>query len=332
MSLKLYCHTEQAWEAMYKDCLDARHSIEFEQYIIRNDRIGMRFLNLFLKKAEQGVFVRLLFDRVGSRTVFSSPVVHAIRKSGGEVTFYNPIGWVNLAVPRTWFPRNHVKSLLVDDSVAYVGGVCLADYMKDWRDMYARMTNMSLKDARLPGDKVDYCISQPELLRNRIYKELLAQINGARESIFMTTPYFLPPEPLRVALYNAIRRNVEVNVMVTERSDIPLAVHVSRSFFPPLIRAGIRIFSYQDAVLHAKYTVVDRRWAMLGSTNIDYLSLLRNRESNLLIRDMAMVNRLRSHFVNDRKRCIELGEDFLKMVPLRAKVSGYLGRCLKRVI
>lgn len=332
MTLQLYCRTEEAWNAMYRDCLDAKKSIEFEQYIIRNDRIGMHFLDMFLKKARQGVAVRLLFDRVGSRTVYDSPIVHAIRNSGGTVAFYNSIGVKNLFRPRTWFPRNHVKSLLIDQNVSYIGGVCLADYMSDWQDMYARMNELALRDAMAPGDRFNFCISQPPLWRNRIYNELLRQIAQARESIYMATPYFMPPERLRAALQEAIKRNVDVRIMVTEKSDIPLAVHVTRSFFPHFIKSGMRIFSYRNTVLHAKYTVIDRKWAMLGSTNLDYLSLLKNREANLFIRDGETIERMQNHYLNDLNNCEELHADFLKFVPLRAKITGYLGRGLKRVI
>src|SRR5688500_15145462 len=117
MQLQLFTRTYEAWQAMYQDCLDARNSIEFEQYIIRNDETGNRFLKLFAEKAEQGVRVHLLFDRVGSRQVFSLPVIENIRKYGGQVVFYNPIGWINILTPLTWFPRNHVKALLVDSSI-----------------------------------------------------------------------------------------------------------------------------------------------------------------------------------------------------------------------
>lgn len=332
MTLQLYCRTDLAWEAMYQDCLHARHSIEFEQYIIRDDDIGMRFLNLFLKKARQGVAVRLLFDRIGSRTIFDTPVVEAIKKSGGRVTFYNPVGWPDLFRPKSWFPRNHVKSLLIDDQVSYIGGVCLADYMSDWRDMYARMTDSSLKDANTPGRDFSYCFSRPLSSRNPIFTEFLSQIDRARESIYMATPYFLPPDQLRVALLQAVRRNVDVRVMVTEKSDIPFAVNVSRSFFPPLIKSGIRIFSYKDAVLHAKYAVIDNKWAMLGSTNIDYLSLLRNREANLFISESETVKMMKHHYLCDLPGCEELDADFLSNVPMRAKMAGYLGRSLKRII
>jgi len=317
---------------MYRDCLDANRSISFEQYIIRDDHIGMRFLNMFLQKARQGVAVRLIFDRIGSRTVFTSPLIQAIRNSGGRVTFYNPIGWHNLFLPSTWFPRDHVKSLLIDGYVSYVGGVCLADYMKDWQDMYVRMTNMSLRDALSPGDEFDIRFSMPHRARYPIYEELLTRINRATDNVFLATPYFLPPDTLRIALLHAVRRNVDVRIMITEKSDIPLAVHVSRSYFPSLIESGLRIFSYRREVFHAKYAVIDGNWAMLGSANIDYLSLLRNRETELFISDPETVDILKQNFLFDLRYCEELRPDFLRFVPASAKFTGYLGRSLKRVI
>ena len=353
MQLQLYSRTHEAWQAMYQDCLMAKISIEFEQYIIRNDEIGRNFLNLFAEKARQGVRIHLLFDRVGSRKIFSSPIINNIRESGGRVVFYNPIGWINLLAPMTWFPRNHVKALLIDSSVAHIGSACLADYMKDWRDIHARVTGDPVGeiekefsytwaranrgiDSISKGITADgdfrYLVARPLLFPNPIYRELLFEISRAQHNIYLATPYFMPPLRLRMALKNAVRRGVKVHVIVTEKTDVPLAVHVSRSYFPTFIRNGIRIFSYKETVFHEKYAIVDDQWAMLGSTNIDYLSLVRNRESNLLIRDEDTIEYLRQHFIRDRESCEELHADFWKKLPLPSRIIGYLGRFLKKMI
>lgn len=212
--MKIYSWTHEAWEAMYQDCVAAKISIEFEQYIVRNDEIGQRFLRLFAQKARNGLRIRLLLDRVGSRKVFHSELIKKIREGGGQVIFYNPIGWLNLFTPWAWFPRNHVKAVLVDSQIAYVGGVCLADYMKEWRDMHARLIGAPAhaveedfsflwkrattrkKQVRhfvKQDGKFNYVIAQPSLPSNPIYQELLKQINAAKDYIYIGTPYFLPP-------------------------------------------------------------------------------------------------------------------------------------------
>lgn len=353
MAVKLFFNTGETWEAMYKDCQAAKSLIEFEQYIIRNDDIGNRFLTLFRDKAREGVKVRLLFDRVGSRQVYGQKVIQEIRENGGRVTFYNAIGWLNMIRPSTWFPRNHTKVLLIDSKVAFVGGVCLADYMKGWQDMHARLTGEAADEVEAdfasiwkragqgkqpvnrdydPGKKFDYCLSQPALSRNPMYEELLEQIRAAKKYIYIATPYFLAPSRLRRALRGAAGRGVDIRIMVTELTDVPFAVCVSRSYFPALIRKGMRFFFYKNTVLHAKYTVVDGRWAMLGSMNMDYLSLLYNREANLLIREKKTVEVLAAHFLVDQENCREIAADFLKSLPLPTRLVGYLGRCLKKFI
>lgn len=352
-NIQLYPWTHEAWQAMYDDCARAERSIEFEQYIIRNDEVGHKFLTLFADKARQGVKVRLLLDRVGSRTVFSSPFISHIMDNGGEVIFYNPIRWINLLTPWRWFPRNHVKTLLIDSHTAYVGGVCLADYMADWRDLHARITGAPIKiieadfartwgrmserkirrrDRHEDNGDTDYIVARPSFPSHPIYERLLAQIAQAEKTICLATPYFMPPKRLRRALKKAALRGVDIKVIVSEQTDVPLAVYVSRSYFPYLIKHGIRVFSYKKTVIHAKYAVIDGQWATMGSTNMDYLSLLRNREANLIINDPAVINGIQQHFHGSLAESEELEKDFWHHIPLPAKLAGYLGRPMKKMI
>jgi len=351
--LQFYSRTGDAWEAMYCDCLKAKASIEFEEYIMRNDEIGRRFLSLFIVKAKEGVAVHLLLDQIGSRSLIFSPQIKQIREHGGTITFYNPIPWIHVFMPSTWFPRNHTKTMLIDSRIAYIGSVCLADYMRDWRDLYARVTG-DLVDSIVQDfayiwaqaigvDKIPlrptasksafhYVVAKARLTPSPVYKELLLEIAQAEKNIYLATPYFMPPLRLRHALLKAIKRGVKVKVMVTERSDVPLANLISRSYFPRFIRAGISILSYNKSVFHAKYTVIDDSWATMGSTNIDYLSLLRNREANILIRDPATIAALKHAFIADMVHCIILSPDVWKDTPLLSRVVGYLGRAIKRMI
>ena len=351
--LQFYSRTGDAWEAMYCDCLKAKASIEFEEYIMRNDEIGRRFLTLFAAKAKEGVAVHLLLDQIGSRSLIYSPLISQLRECGGTINFYNPIPWIHVFMPSTWFPRNHTKTMLIDSSIAYIGSVCLADYMSDWRDLYARVTG-DLVDSivqdfayiwaqavgvnKIPlrptatKSGFHYVVAKARLTPSPVYNELLSEIAKAEKSVYLATPYFMPPLRLRHALLKAVKRGVTVMVMVTQKSDVPFADLVSRSYFPRFIRAGISILSYNKSVFHAKYTVIDDSWATMGSTNIDYLSLLRNREANILIRDPATIAALKQAFIADRAHCIILSPDVWKNTPFLSRVVGYLGRAIKRMI
>jgi cardiolipin synthase len=337
---ELYARTQDAWEAMYADCAAAKTSIDFEQYIILNDDTGMKFMDIFADKARAGVKVSLLLDRVGCRQVFDCPQVHTIREHGGKVAFYNAIGWLNLFSPSSWFPRNHVKSLLIDRQVSYIGGVCLAAEMAEWRDLHVRLTGEPMQQmanslAAIPATAsphFEYLVSRPFHLKNPIYEELLAQIRTAKNYVHIVTPYFLAPRRLRRELFKAARRGVEVSVVIAGKSDVPMAKYVSQSYFPRMIRRGLNIWSYEPTILHGKYMIVDGEWGMVGSTNMDYLSLLRNREANLTVHKHDLVDALEEQFQDVKKHAHKLSPDFWKSVPLPLRLAGYLGRYMKKIM
>ncbi len=353
--IKFYLSAGEAWEAMYQDCLNAQESIELEQYILNNDEIGKRFVKLFVQKAKQSIPVRLILDKVGSSSMVSSPEIKELQDHGGEVFFYNPITWLHIFLPHTWYPRNHIKTMLIDSKIAYTGGVCFAAFMANWRDTQARFTGALAKQAkedferlleqlrerkklrrfirnRRKGSWLRYVVSRPQLGANPIYKEILGQIYKAEKKVCMVSPYFMPPFRLRRALRLAVRRGVKVQIMMSEKTDVALADCVSYSYFPQMLRAGVEILLYKKSVLHAKYTVVDGTWATIGSTNIDYLSLMRNREANLIIDQIPVAAELQSHFDRDVPDCIEVTNSFYESLPPHIKLAGFLGRFFRKIL
>lgn len=339
------------WRAMLEDCARAQRAIDLEQYILKDDNIGRAFLSLFTEKARQGLRVRLMLDGVGSRGLIPSPALAAFREAGGTAHFFNPIGLNNALVPQKWLPRNHVKTLLVDGKTCYAGSACFDDAMAGWHDMQLRFGGAlaamveryfdhlwERKDSpRPPGDEAHagglcWIVTQSGLRPNRIYQELLRGIGNARHSISIATPYFLPPFLLRHALAAAVRRGVKVRVMLNEKSDVGIADLVCRSYYPSLLRHGVRLFHYQGAVLHAKYVAIDDDWATIGSTNMDYLSLLQNREANVFIRDRETVRDIGDDFGDCLRRCREIGPGYHKNLPAWKRALGRLGRSLRRVL
>ncbi len=337
---QLYPRTQDAWHAMYEDCAAAQKSIEFEQYLILSDEIGLKFMDIFAQKAQAGVKVSLLLDRVGCRQVFNSPQVKTIRENGGRVSFYNSIGWLNLFRPNSWFPRNHVKSMLIDHKVSYIGGVCIAAEMAEWRDLHVRLTGEPMElmaknfngTSKATSPHFEYLVSKPFQVHNPIYEELLHQIRTAKDYVHIVTPYFLAPRRLRRELFKASARGVEVSVVVAGTTDVPIAKYVSHSYFTRMIKRGLHIWSYQPEILHGKYMVVDGRWAMVGSTNMDYLSLLRNRESNLIVKDHDLVAAIEGEFQDAKESSQKLPLNFWRSFPLHLRIAGYVGRYMKKIL
>ncbi len=316
--IELFTHIQPTWQRMFEDCGAARESIYFEQYILEDDDIGRAFLALFLRKAEEGLSVRLTFDYVGSYSIVSSDLVAAIRAAGGTVRFYNRITLEDVFHPSRWLPRNHCKTLVVDSRIAYVGSACIADSMKDWRDFHVRIAGITVPgllppdmagDPGTPMDPVRYLVHNPRQKPNPIYQEFLEKITAARTRVYIATPYFFPPYALRRAMRDAAARGVNVTIMLSKKSDIPLLTFFTRSYFPWLINRGIRVVFYTESLLHAKYALVDDDWAMLGSTNVDYLSLRYNREGNLIFSGGDMVATLKGIFEKDLLLCEEADRD-----------------------
>lgn len=352
--IQFFLDPPTVWEAMYADCKAATQSIDFEQYILNNDEVGQRFLKLFADKAAEGVQVRLLLDRVGSRSVYETEWVKAIKEKGGHVHFYGGRSWLNIFVPWRWFPRNHTKVMLIDSKIAYIGSACIEKDMSDWRDTQIRLVDILANDIKAefqltwnnvierkkkkpyyasPSGKTwRYVVNQPRIMPNPIYRELLREIRHAKKAIYLATPYFVPPWPLRRALGRAVKRGVKVNIMMAEKSDVTLADNVSRSYFYRLLRKRINIFLYQKNVLHTKYAVIDDQWATIGSTNMDYLSLMHNREANVITSDEKVIDELESHFNNDLKDCIKVDKAYYKSIPLKTKIIGHLGRVMRRFL
>ncbi|MGD9650485.1 MAG: phosphatidylserine/phosphatidylglycerophosphate/cardiolipin synthase family protein [Dongiaceae bacterium] len=354
--LQFYLTSGEAWEAMYRDCEAAAATIDFEQYILQDDGIGKRFLNLFIAKAKEGVKVRLILDKVGARKLYRSVAVNELEKQGGQVEFYNPIGVLNLFFPKTWFPRTHMKTVIIDSKTAYLGGVCFADEMCDWRDTQLRINGKMVKDIEEDftaiwrrvkegiktrprpypplHEPLRYVASRP-LSRahpSPLYTELLLKIRQAKKRVYLVSPYFLPPWRLRRHLRAAIKRGVEVRIIMGGKTDSSFTDHVSHSYFPRWLGLGMHLHLYRKNVMHAKYSIIDDDWATIGSTNMDYLSLLRNREGNIVTCDPALIAELLAHFKNDLSHSIEANWAFWRKIPRRHKIIGYLGRSLKKIM
>jgi len=352
--LDFYHSPHAAWQAMYDDCEQATSSIDFEQYIINDDKIGQRFLQLFARKARQGVAIRLMLDAVGSRTLAASPLLDKIRRHGGKILFFNQLRGRKLFCPSMWLPRNHAKTMIIDARIGYTGGVCIADHMGQWRDMHMRVMGALPRDMthdfsafwmsvtrrwqfyRRPPFKpraaLQYIAKHPMLKLNPVYREMLKAIRTATKRVYIVSPYFLPPFRLRRVLYAAARRGVDVQVLMSNVSDVHMVDKVARSYFPKMLRRGIKIFLYKPSVLHAKYTIIDDDWASVGSMNIDQLSITHNREANIMIRDAATIEQLVAQFRKDVADSAPATLGSWYRLPLFDRIIGRLGRAFRRVL
>jgi cardiolipin synthase len=312
----------------------AQESVCLEAYIFHESEIAQRFVDALTERAAAGVHVNVVLDALGSVKT-SDRYFEALTTAGGRVSWYNTARWNKL--PR-YNHRTHRELLIVDGRTGFIGGAGIADqWYKQrqkhprWRDTMVKVTGPAVRhlqatfaenwleasgevlvspeyfptingDGNPQGGAVLVVSSSPTsggMTRARILFQLL--IASAKKSIHITTPYLLPDKSFSDELVRAVReRGVEVKIVVPgRRSDIWLTRTSSRRGYGKLLRAGVSIFEYDPAMIHAKILLVDNLWGVVGSTNCDYRSFGLNDEVNLSARDPGFVQRLEQDFAAD---------------------------------
>jgi cardiolipin synthase len=305
----------------------AREVICIEFYIFRDDDTGRKLAELLKKKALKGVKVYLLYDHFGS-LLTSRRFWSDLKKAGIMVRISHPFKW---SAPRGYIYRNHKKLLIIDGLMAVTGGFNIADEYhgyfrkrkKTWRDtgiylkgpIASSLLNIFQKSWKTwKGESIQWNDSHETVsngvpvipifansgrARRKMRRLLIYSIRNARESIFLTTAYFVPGRRVVRALISAAQRGVKLRLLLPGQSDVMPVYYAGRSYYSRLLKAGIEIYNYHGAILHAKTTVFDRNWSIIGSTNFDIQSLRRNEESNVGVLDKVFASHMIDVFYAD---------------------------------
>ncbi len=337
-SVELLADGRTAVEAMERAIDEARTSVLFECYLIRDDATGARFRERLVQAAERGVDVRVLLDAYGC---FWLPKrwYRPLQRAGCKVALFLPLRWA-FRLPMNL--RTHRKILVVDGRVAFTGGVNIGDeYVRAtdrepmWRDSHVRvegpavgslsavflrdwhfMTGETAVKAELFGEcpgqgGVTMAIvpSGPDETREAIHRTFFAAIVAAQRRVWITTPYFVPDRSLLVALETAALRGVEVQMILPSRSNHAVTHRAGMSYYADLLEFGVEIYEYLPGMIHAKTMLVDDALSLVGSANMDMRSFRLNFEVHALMRDPKLVERLAQSFVEDRRlsRKLEAG-------------------------
>jgi cardiolipin synthase A/B len=343
----------QAWDRMYEACADARTSIAFEQYILSDDVCGRRFADVLMERARRGVRVRVLCDMLGSLSFYNGALPDRMRAAGCDVRFYNPLSPWRMNHMPSWSRRDHRKIAVIDDRTAFVGGVCIDETMREWRDTHVGIEGpvvVEVRDAfdrlwdhvgglgRRPVrrsiglDDMAFLTNEPHIHRNPIYRQFLVAIARARHYIYLTTPYYVPDHRFFRHLRRARRRGVDVRLLMPETSDHYLVHLASRSYWGPALKAGIRVFAYRPTIIHSKTIVIDDRWSTVGSSNLDYLSFFGNQEGNLIATMPDFALDLKQQFLDDLEDAREVTLEEWKNRPFIEKVVGLIARPVKTLL
>ena len=329
---------EETFEQLFADIAAAKDHIHIEFFILADDDVGNRLRRLLIRKAQEHIRVRLIYDYVGCYNL-SNAYLASLRNAGVYVQPFLPVG-LRLGLTRINY-RSHRKIVVVDGYVGYTGGVNIADRyltgnrLGSWRDTMVRLEGAAvqgLQNAFLvdwffvdgkqinapkyyptpmqPADNVRNVIqiatSGPDSNHPAILQAIVMAISNATSSVLIQTPYFLPPESVIIALETAAMSGVDVRLMMPEKSDTPLAAAASRSYIGSLLNAGVRVMLYQYNFLHSKNIIVDNNLAIVGSPNMDIRSYEQNFEVAAFIYDHHTVSLLRHAFRNDSTTCRDL--------------------------
>ena len=342
-ALQLYTYGRDLYNAML-EAIDAAHeSIYLETYIWKADAVGQEFQEHLARKAEEGVAVYVIFDSFGNLVVpraFKSsfhPAIHVLEYRG----IRRP--WHLLDLGR--YALDHRKILVTDGINGFIGGYNLGSlYATEWRDTHLAVRGPGA--AQLARAFIDFwnrfcpvheqisqwyphqfnallSISQNETMRAAfpIRDLYIAAIDQAEYAILLTTAYFIPDHILVNALKDAVKRGVDVRVLVPWQSNHVLADWMAHSYFADCLKGGIRIFGYRYSMLHAKTCTIDGQWSTVGTCNLDRLSLVGNYEINLAVYSTALAQQMSVLFAEDTTEQFELTLEQWERRPWSKKVS-----------
>lgn len=339
---------EEALETLLYLIEHAKEYILLEYYIFRDDNYGSLISEALIKKSQKGVKVYLIYDFIGSFDVKNNFFERMIM-NGISVTSFNPIKL--FSNPFKWDRRDHRKLAIFDGEKAIVSGWNIGeeylsgreDAMRDvgvmvegpvvrqlerlFIKVYEEQNRQKIKLKKHGGvkksgdDEVWVIESSPNMSFKPIYNAYRLAIMTAKKSIWIANAYFVPNKKLRKALKNAVKRLVDVKIVLPDKIDVPLVKYASYNFFESFLAAGIRIYERAKMMLHSKVAVIDDVWVTVGSTNLHRRSFEKNYELNLVVISERFGKEIKALFEEDLKfsRAIQI-QDWVKR-PFKERIK-----------
>jgi cardiolipin synthase len=344
--LKVIYNGRSTFKSIFKDLDQAKHHIHLEYFIFKDDITGRLFIDRLIAAVKRGVEVRLIYDSVGSD--LSNASIKKMQQAGILLKEFMPVIFSNFTRKANYrnhrkicIVDGHIGYLGgINVSDDYVNGVG-DDQHGYWRDTHVRIEGHAVKSIQVQwmlnwffvtdysdeeenkmigqeyfpevdekeNKPVQIAASGPDTDWANIMEAIFMAINTADQSVYITTPYFIPNEAILTALESAARAGIDVHIMVPRKGDSWAARYASRSYFQELLESGIRIHWYDKGMLHAKTMVVDDMFATIGTSNMDYRSFDINFEINALIYDEETALDLKAQFNRDLEYCTELDLD-----------------------
>lgn len=353
------------FERLLEDLENAESFIHIEYYIIKNDVLFNRIKDVLIRKAAEGVEVRILYDAMGCRFVRKN-YWKMLNQCGIKTAEFFPafLKWFHLRINY----RNHRKIVVIDNKVGYVGGFNIGkEYINldpkfgYWRDTHLRMVGSAVSglelrfildwnytakenlftepkymDGFISGEKdacdVQIIYSGPDTSRPQIRDNYISLINKAKRSIYIQTPYFIPDDAMLTALMIALHSGVEVNLMIPCKPDHPFVYWATYSYMGELVMHGAKCYIYNDGFLHAKGIVVDEKAFCYGTANMDIRSFSLNFEVNAVVYDEIKAKEMTEYFKKDAKRCTLMTRDLYAARSLGIRMKEQVCRLFSPVL
>lgn len=337
----------------------AKKHIHIEIYIFEYDAIGRKFLDLLTQKARDGVQVRLLYDAVGTRSLWWWRLSE-FKKAGGKAEDFLPV-----SILRRRFRvnlRNHRKIIVIDGRIAFTGGMNIGDeyvskgklghwrdtmvkiegpavaslqatFAEDWNFASGEPLNLDSTEPPPAGDELVQVIqSGPDLDLKSIREVYFGAIFKARKSLWITTPYYIPDAGIRDALVLAGRSGIDVKLLLPLNADHTTVHYASRYYIPDLLEAGVEVYLYKKGFIHSKVWIADGEWASVGTANLDLRSLRLNFEVNCLIYSQPSIANLEQAFLRDLQDSIRLDAKTFAQRPWNEKLAENICRLFSPIL
>jgi cardiolipin synthase len=359
---KLLNNGDEIFPAILAALREAERTINFMTYIWERGRISDEILAVLCERARAGVEVRVMLDGIGA---WSAPnrEFRELEAAGGRVRWFNRL---RLGKLTAFYRRNHRRAIVVDGKVAFTGGASVGDMWlgsardhEHWRDIMVEVrgclaANLQSAFTQLwanstgelllgeehfpPAEQAETppgaeglsrhvtVISSPAEGSHPLRVFYWTSLACARESLYLTTAYFVPDRDIRRALMERARAGVDVRLLLPSKlTDVKIVRLAGHFYFRRLLEAGVRIYEYQTTMMHTKALVIDGTWSIVGSANMDIRSKELNQEAVIGIADRGFASQLTDTFFADlaESREIRLGE--WKQRPI-------LARALERIV
>jgi len=334
----------EIFPALLEAIASAEHSVHFSTFIYSSGHIPIQFAEAFSAAAKRGIEVRMVFDKSGSSRV-SPELIAQMRKAGCKVKWFRPIQWYSWA---KYNHRTHRKLLIIDGTLAFTGGVGIADEWNGnadspahWRDTHVKVLgpavasiqaafvdNWNEATGELPIDEkyfpklasageTSMCgiQSNPAFGASSAQRSMAVLIAGATRRLWIANAYFVPPKPFVQALRDAEARGVDVKILLPGRYHDQRAVRrASRQTWGPLLEGGVELYEYSPTMMHCKIVIVDSTVTSIGSINFDPRSFALNAEFGIVALDRALAKQIEDAFVEDLRSSRRVtGEDLHKL-------------------